>query len=594
MRHDDGPAINTLLATMCPATGGEVQIPAGIYPIATTINLASCAGVKVRGSGYPRFGDPAAGVILTWVGGLGGTVINMDRANSVVVENLGIHGNVNTPGIGVDLDRSPGGSGTPTHNTLRHMFVGRSGIGISIARSSLSNNELHTFDDVTLGDEHLTGKGAYIGYYIAGGWQTNNERYYGGSVGLRTFGFYLDCPGHLEMFSPNLSQNVFDFWSACGSGAPSSIVGLHSEESQMFWHGATGAGGGIPLTITASLIGGMSSTLNGYAAYFGGPVVMSGSTVACSGKYPCKVALERGGSLSSVFASNRFDDAVPLIDSLVPGETDKIGYFATGNRVKAASLQPILPEQRGFQNLHATINLSNLGFNQGAINTLKTAVLADPPAPNASVEGTPGSTSATYYLACEDANGGKSIASSGTTITNAPNTLNITDRVRIDVPNETVLNYARCNVLKNGTSGSVLLTTTCPMFGCQAYDTGQILGSYTAPSRNETGDAALAGGLSVGGGALLKKKFASTFSLNLAAPGAVPGCVDSAAQTMTGAALGDVCGASMNVTLQGAQQLGCFVNAAAQVTFRVCQLSGPAADPDGGSGATYRAVVEQY
>ncbi len=101
-------------------------------------------------------------------------------------------------------------------------------------------------------------------------------------------------------------------------------------------------------------------------------------------------------------------------------------------------------------------------------------------------------------------------------------------------------------------------------------------------------------GQQVGGGATLLKRSSSTFALNLAAPGAVPGCVDSAAQTLTGVALGNVCSASMSVNLQGAQQHGCFVNAADQVTFRVCQLSGAAADPDGGSGATYRAVVEKY
>jgi hypothetical protein len=49
----------------------------------------------------------------------------------------------------------------------------------------------------------------------------------------------------------------------------------------------------------------------------------------------------------------------------------------------------------------------------------------------------------------------------------------------------------------------------------------------------------------------------------------------------------------MNANMQAAQQMTCFVNAADQVTFRVCQFSGAAADPDGG-GATYRAVVEQY
>jgi hypothetical protein len=81
-----------------------------------------------------------------------------------------------------------------------------------------------------------------------------------------------------------------------------------------------------------------------------------------------------------------------------------------------------------------------------------------------------------------------------------------------------------------------------------------------------------------------------TYRLNLTAP-VVPGCVNSAAQAFTGASLGDVCTASLSVPVKTGQVLGCFINAAGQVTFRVCQLNGIAVDPDGSTGATYRAVV---
>ena len=83
--------------------------------------------------------------------------------------------------------------------------------------------------------------------------------------------------------------------------------------------------------------------------------------------------------------------------------------------------------------------------------------------------------------------------------------------------------------------------------------------------------------------------------LNLAKPAAVPGCVNSPVQTVTGAALGDACAASMSVSLQPGQLMWCFVNAANQVTFRVCQFN-PAGsttglDPDGTAGATYKALL---
>jgi hypothetical protein len=83
----------------------------------------------------------------------------------------------------------------------------------------------------------------------------------------------------------------------------------------------------------------------------------------------------------------------------------------------------------------------------------------------------------------------------------------------------------------------------------------------------------------------------ATFTLNLGAPLAVPGCVDSGGMTVSGVALGNVCTASMSVSMAAGQELTCFVTAANTVDFRVCQFSGAPADPDGSSGATYRAVI---
>jgi subtilase family serine protease len=79
------------------------------------------------------------------------------------------------------------------------------------------------------------------------------------------------------------------------------------------------------------------------------------------------------------------------------------------------------------------------------------------------------------------------------------------------------------------------------------------------------------------------------FTLNLAAP-AVPGCVNGAV-TATGAVVGDTCAASMSVNMQAGQLLWCFVSAANQVTFRLCQFNGTGIDPDGTAGATYKALL---
>lgn len=100
-------------------------------------------------------------------------------------------------------------------------------------------------------------------------------------------------------------------------------------------------------------------------------------------------------------------------------------------------------------------------------------------------------------------------------------------------------------------------------------------------------------GLEIGGGTAIAKHLSFTFSLNLAAPGGVPGCVDSAEETATGAALGDTVIASMDAPLRASQQIAGFVSSSGKVTFRVCQFAGAAADPDG-RGTTYRADIWQH
>jgi hypothetical protein len=120
--------------------------------------------------------------------------------------------------------------------------------------------------------------------------------------------------------------------------------------------------------------------------------------------------------------------------------------------------------------------------------------------------------------------------------------------------------------------------------GAQAY-VPTVAALYTG-----TTEAVLATNLYVGNGSKITSHLSQAYALNLAAPGAVPGCVDSAAQTLTGVALGQTCLPTLDVAMQLSQQVTCAVSAAGQVLFRVCQFAGVAVDPDG-AGANYRADV---
>lgn len=80
-----------------------------------------------------------------------------------------------------------------------------------------------------------------------------------------------------------------------------------------------------------------------------------------------------------------------------------------------------------------------------------------------------------------------------------------------------------------------------------------------------------------------------TATKNFAAPGAVPGVVDTTL-TISGADVGDKCLVTAPVTYGAAFLLDGFANAADTCTIRWAQLSGAAADPDG-SGGTYSVKV---
>ncbi|MBZ5542738.1 MAG: hypothetical protein LAO07_03550 [Acidobacteriia bacterium] len=154
--------------------------------------------------------------------------------------------------------------------------------------------------------------------------------------------------------------------------------------------------------------------------------------------------------------------------------------------------------------------------------------------------------------------------------------------------------------------GQVPKAGTISVFGAQAsdFDSDYYPTSAGAASTSDFGTRLengllvgkgleVGGSLTVGAGTAISKHLSFTFSLNLPAPAAVPGCVDSAIQTAPGVALGNTVVASLDAAPRSSQQLSAFVNAAGQVTFRVCQFAGNAADPDG-AGTTYRADVWQH
>jgi hypothetical protein len=146
---------------------------------------------------------------------------------------------------------------------------------------------------------------------------------------------------------------------------------------------------------------------------------------------------------------------------------------------------------------HGNLRLGTLypasGINSQGPTTF--SALPTPAAPTVTVVGTPGSTTATYYLVAH-VNGGVTLPSGGTTIANAPDTLNSSNYVLIQTPSVIgsgidPWSNATWDVLKNDTSHS--LYAGAHLTAGAAADQGGSLTAYTAPVRNTTGDSTVDG-----------------------------------------------------------------------------------------------------
>ena len=116
--------------------------------------------------------------------------------------------------------------------------------------------------------------------------------------------------------------------------------------------------------------------------------------------------------------------------------------------------------------------------------------LPTPAAPTVTVLGTPGTTTLTYYLVAH-VNGGVTLPSAGTTITNAPNTLGTNNFVLIKAPStiggsSDPWSNATWDVLKGNTSTSLYTNVSFTPNG--VADQGGSTSAYTAPTRNTTAD----------------------------------------------------------------------------------------------------------
>ncbi len=140
-----------------------------------------------------------------------------------------------------------------------------------------------------------------------------------------------------------------------------------------------------------------------------------------------------------------------------------------------------------------TPQLASGTTSSGGLNStgrLSASCIANPAAPTAVQTGIAGTTTLSYFLVCHDSNGGATLPSSATTITNANATLNSSNYVLISWP--AVSGCASWDVLKGDTSTALATGVT----GLAVSDTGQATTPYTAPAANTTCDIFSGGNVS--------------------------------------------------------------------------------------------------
>ncbi len=505
MYHDDEPPVAAAVAALSTGNngGGAIYFPAGVkLNFAQTLNLNNVYHLLIQGAARP--GEYGAGPSeIDWIGPVGGTVVNMSQtAYDDEIDGISFQGGAaNTPGIVFDINNAPNSGGTKNDKFVRDA-IGRAGIGVRVGdTTSCENLEGMIFDSLNVGDQAGTNQG-WHGYFIG---CTNSylQHIVHGYINQWDVGLYISNGGSVGMDELDWEANVEDIYSDNGLGSGQGYIHVKdsaSESSQHFLviNESPGIfGGNVEIESTRLSTSGTTIGPDGEYIYTSSsPLTMIADNVCVgnSGAPYCRVYLGSppGGccgafSASSiayavpqpVFLNNQFRDPVPISGGPYIELGDVDGAVANVlNSASGTNVNNVFSVSPSFSN----------GLQHASVTRL-----SDPSAPSVRCVTGCGSTSYTYYLACHDFNGGVSNVSSGTTITNGPATLSTSAYNQVYLASIPA-GYQYCDVLRNGTTNSFVGYVNGGGWA-PFHDYGGTPGTYTAPTRNTTGDLSVAGQL---------------------------------------------------------------------------------------------------
>jgi hypothetical protein len=339
MIHDDSPAFQRLIdklrerAGTMSSNGGTIEILPGQYPLASTLDFSGSTNIRFVGLGSE--GEMNA-TQFVWHGPTGGTVFDLNQTRDETFENFAVtdNGGANTPGVIFDIDNYPRAGGhaiSPKHNRFAHLDLQRSGIAVRIGNRAFQNLEMMVFDDIQI-DSPFNGQGGWIGYYIAGAWQTYDEQIRGGLISGRDMAVYLNSAGSVDLYATDFEWNKIDLYlnDVLGAGGGHVVeTAIDSEAATQHVYLSYGTGSPVTIAIRDSRLIGVKKTLASNKFYIVdnacGGLELSGDSLNSGPFVPDKVLISCGDNRPATLLS---------LDSLY-GDPDP--FFAPSG----TNLQPI-------------------------------------------------------------------------------------------------------------------------------------------------------------------------------------------------------------------------------------------------------------
>ena len=257
LKHDDSVPFNAAITAACISSttgvqnGAEVFIPSGVYPIAQSLSIYRCGGIKIKGTGA----DGALGAtLLRWTGAVGGTILPVNQYAAIILSGVVLtQTNGNTPGIAISLDQYDAGGGLWGIGSRQFVFadssINEAGVGVMLSNQGGSNSDTNDFNDITIG--YSTG---WAGYYS----NSSNvlaTHVNGGSVVHRNYGYY-NAYGQFTMIGTVFLCDYGIAINIHSALAPSVLIGVYDENSTRFlvedWGYVTAPGG--PISIIGSTL----------------------------------------------------------------------------------------------------------------------------------------------------------------------------------------------------------------------------------------------------------------------------------------------------------------------------------------------------